>query len=303
MTGGLGCATSTDGVTWTKIAGNAANGACRDTPAEVSVLLRIPGAEVPDLTLYNPFLPESAGLVIARGRGRLQGVLQLSSRPPPEPDEAPGELHVEATGLLLELGEAALEGDLDLHLAVRQQDLEGRTFGVGGSRLELRPAVFHPPAEEAAGAGKPWWLWLEVPEGSVEVREPLIAQGHFRAGMQDSSPLVALAAYRSSAVHWLRRLLEIRDLEASGRLAVEERGVRLRRLAVDGERLAIRSDLAFAQRRARGAMYLRYGFLDVAVGLGPEGRDWNVWRPIRFYEEQTGEPLDLDPTDRAPSSP
>ncbi len=38
QTGGLGCATSPDGVTWTKIAGNATNGACFETPGQVAVI-------------------------------------------------------------------------------------------------------------------------------------------------------------------------------------------------------------------------------------------------------------------------
>ncbi|MGJ7459686.1 hypothetical protein ACR80S_00990 [Halomonas sp. MA07-2] len=248
----------------------------------------LPIVEVPDLAVYNIYLPENAGVELLGGRASLEAMLELEGL------GARGDLVLQAFDTELRLANQRLTGDLRLEARLREGDLDGRRFDASGSLLRLDNIT----RRDADGQGEAgWWARLVLEEGRLTWAEPLEMSARLGLTMRDSGLLTRLFLAGARERDWLGRLLTVRDIHGEAQLTMATDGIRLDEARLTGGPLALLADLVFHEERLDGQLYARLGRLAVGVALQDGERTLRFWQPRRWFEgTDRGEESTLEET-------
>ncbi len=244
--------------------------------AEIRILL--PDSEVPDLTVYNAFLPSGSGLSFTGGSGRVGGWLRYFTA------ERDGSAAVEltATAAAARYRGLPLAGDLRIAARVPHFDPRARRFDLAGTAAEVTGV--------AAGGGVPgWWGRFELPAATLDLGAAAAGRrldARFTGRARDSGPLLALFATRHPALGWFDGLLTVEDLAVSGRLLAGAEEVAIHDLEVGAGDLGIEGRLHLAAGGHRGVYLTRLGRLTAAVAADGEEREWKLRGSREWYEER-----------------
>ena len=248
-----------------------------DSPAPEHFTTRValPITEVPDITRYNRYLPEDAGVELLSGNASLTSEWLLEGL------RAQGDITLRAFDTEMALLEQRLRGDVTLHLQLTEGDIETRRFTANDSYLRLEN-VFRRSDDGTQDAG--WWVQLTMEEAQLEWSDPIQLTSQLRLGMRDTGLLARLFLARARESDWLGRLLNVHDIHGSAALAMSGEQIRLHDLTLTGGPLRLLSDVTLANGQANGALYARLG----AVGLGVELNDsepaLRVLQPKRWFD-------------------
>ncbi|MDK2750163.1 MAG: hypothetical protein KYX60_05705 [Halomonas meridiana] len=248
-----------------------------DSPAPEHFTTRValPITEVPDITRYNRYLPEDAGVELLSGNASLTSEWLLEGL------RAQGDITLRAFDTEMALMEQRLRGDVTLHLQLTEGDIETRRFTANDSYLRLEN-VFRRSDDGTQDAG--WWVQLTMEEAQLEWSDPIQLTSQLRLGMRDTGLLARLFLARARESDWLGRLLNVHDIHGSAALAMSGEQIRLHDLTLTGGPLRLLSDVTLANGQANGALYARLG----AVGLGVELNDsepaLRVLQPKRWFD-------------------
>jgi hypothetical protein len=152
-----------------------------------------------------------------------------------------------------------------------------------GSRLEIDHVRVEGGDDDAAG----WWARFDIVEGWMRQGGRPYFEARGTAKLRDSGPIVALAAERRPLPEWVQRILEVRDVSASGAVELLPGEVRLRDVRALGESIELRGE--FQRRDGRqpdGLFYARWRGLDVGLRLAGEERDYKLRRPLEWFESE-----------------
>ncbi|WP_404375442.1 hypothetical protein [Vreelandella aquamarina] len=233
-----------------------------DTPAPEYFTTRValPITEVPDITRYNRYLPEDAGIQLLSGSASLTSEWLLEGL------RAQGDITLRAFETEMALLEQRLRGDMTLHLQLTEGNIETRRFTANDSYLRLEN-VFRQSDNGTQDAG--WWVQLTMEQAQLDWGDPIQLTSQLRLGMRDTGLLARLFLARARESDWLGRLLNVHDINGSAELTVSGEQIHLHDLILTGGPLRLLSDVTLADGQANGALYARLG----AVGLGVELND------------------------------
>jgi hypothetical protein len=165
----------------------------------------IPSVEVPDLRVYQRYLPGKWGVIIMGGQGSLTGTAAYSER------AVAGELSLTSSNADLAVKEYRFETDLDVGLKVAGDVSESASVDISGTYLRLDQARL---ASAQKGASRPWSLSLTIDRGTLGVAAP---EGD--TGTQSLRQLSNL--FREQG---LKAVLASADADLGSRLAVSDLG-------------------------------------------------------------------------------
>lgn len=229
----------------------------------ISARLRFSDARVPDLRVYNRYLPPTA-IQFARGAGTLSGDLHFFAGGA----VASGELAVNGKGVQLTLADLSLEGDVDIETRLGRANLQQREFNADGSRVSLRRV-------RVIGDKQPlppdWWADIVLDEARLEWQKPTNLEGRLRARMKDVSVLLALYSKRKDLPAWIRNLLDEGEATAEGRVEWQPEFLLLEPIAASNERFDVLARMRLQDQRLTGDLFARWGALSVGVELA-DGR-------------------------------
>ncbi|MBB3332284.1 hypothetical protein BDK63_003178 [Halomonas campaniensis] len=240
----------------------------------------LPIVEVADLALYNAYLPDNAGIELLAGSASLEATLQLEGL------GARGDLVLQAFGTELRLASQRLTGDLRLEARLREGDLVRRHFDASGSLLRLDNVT----RRDADGQGEAgWWARLELEEGRLTWVEPLEVSARLGLAMRDSGLLARLFLARARERDWLGRLLTVRQVQGSARLSMDDQGVSMRDIRLEGGNLTLLANLLMRDDDLSGDFYARLGALGVGLALADGETRLRLWQPRRWFDQGTAD--------------
>ncbi len=241
----------------------------------------LPDAEVPDLRVYNPLLPEEAGFAIVSGSGRARLHLAASTAS----NRTTGSAELSSDAVRVRFQNLEIAGRLALHAPLVSPDFTSRRFDLQGTRLALT-GVSYRNLEAAQNAAPPagWWARAELTGGSLVWNAPLALRGSGKITMQSSGPLLALFAERSRLLSWFDSALNVEDVTAQGVVRIGAGAVEIESLEATGGKLEVRSRMLFNKTQRKGDLYLRYGRLAAGIELRDGQRSVKLRRPLDWYE-------------------
>jgi hypothetical protein len=236
------------------------------------------GARVPDLRVYNRYLPSGA-LRFTGGSGLLSGDLYLDDGG----EVGHGTLRVLGTDAALTFGDLALRGDVDVRTQLKRADLARRRFVLDGSRVDLSSVRF---TDHGGRAREGWWTRIELDEARIDLDDPLEARGRARMQMADLGFLLALYAHNRSFPAWIGRIVDAGEATVSGELGWGDRTLVLDDLVASNERFEVRARMRMRNGQREGSLYARWGVLALGARLDGDDGDLHLTKAREWYDAQ-----------------
>jgi hypothetical protein len=274
--------------------------------SDLQAVIDLPDSQVPDLTVYNTYLPPGTGVSVLAGSGRLRLHLALNAGMDAATQSGQGSGIGSGQGEVLLTSDAArvrfqdveLAGNLMLRARLTSRDLKARRFQVAGTRLDLDRVTYREIDGEGgdSGAGSPgWWAHLQLTGGSMVWGRPLSLQSTALLEMKNSGFLLSVFARRKSFLRWFHRLLSVEDVRAEGSVRCGDGAIEIAPLRVTGGRLDLRSRLRFTRENKQGDLFIRWGKLAAGIELRDGKRTFKLRRPEAWFESGQEEPLTSGP--------
>ncbi|MEM7482139.1 MAG: hypothetical protein AAF481_13265 [Acidobacteriota bacterium] len=251
---------------------------------DLEAVVDLPNSSVPDLTVYNAYLPKRANVGIDSGSGQIQAYFELSAAD----DSGWGRVDVRSSEVGVHFLDQELTGALHLKTRLETTQLEERSFALDDSRLELTDVELVSPGQQVAEAD--WWARLELNEGDMSWRKPLTLDSQATLSMKDTGFLLSVFSERKRWLHWFQRLLDFEDVVGDGRVVLEPGSLRLDPVLISAEKLEIRTRLRFAEGSKHGYLYVRSHGLAAGLELDGSKRDFRLIRPKQWYESRPSFP-------------
>jgi hypothetical protein len=254
---------------------------------DLRAIVDLPSAEVPDLRVFNAYLPPGAGISILSGRGsaRLHWDLDGSTR------SGRGEARLLSEGARMRFQDLEIGGRFALHMPLVSHDLESRRFELGGTELSLA-GISYGSAGNAGNGGNgetpaapaDWWARIELAQGNVVWDEPLQLRGSGTMAMKNADPLVLLFAPRRQFLRWFQHALGVENIMAQGSFALAGDAFEVPALQATGGPLEMHARMRFSQNRRRADLLLEYGGLVTGIELRDGQRSFKLRGARQWYE-------------------
>ncbi len=249
----------------------------REPFTDLEVTLDLPDSSVPDLSVYNAYIPLGAGIAFHSGRGRIRSRLHASAAE----RSAYGEIEFTAKDIVGQVEEVTVAGELRVHARLRNGELEERRFDFSGTRVELKDSYVG-NARVATDHG--WWGRVILPQARGRLTTPLQLQAQVEIEARDSRPLVVLLAARKPVVAWFKDILTVNGLLGQGQFEIGPEAVALRDLELLGDRLHVLGELDLSRERRSGVFYAQFRNFSVAVELRDDKRDWKLTNSRAWFD-------------------
>jgi hypothetical protein len=260
--------------------------------ADLRAEVRLPSAEVPDLKVFDAYLPERTGVSILGGRGRMELSLTLDSAT----QTAAGRAQLRSRDAAVQVQDLELRGAVTVAAVLDSRDLGRHEFRIAGSRVDLAGITYREigddagaldPAGAAAvpGAAPGWWSRVELTDGALTWGKPPALHATARIRMKDADLLLNLFSRRRHFLAWFRPLLRLEGLEAVGDFRIGDGAIVVDPLQVTGGALDLRSRLRFSGGSRRGELLVRYGRLTTGIELVDGRRTFHLRQAERWFED------------------
>lgn len=242
----------------------------------VIIDFRIDPARVPDITVYNAYLPDKDVLRLTHGAGEIRTRFTL------EQERATARVRLDAPGIGAMINQRALTLDLDMDIALNNGDMDSRRFDVAGSQLTFSNLDY---GGEDEG---PWSSTLTFRDGSLRWTAPVGLDAGAELSMTSSRPLVELLAGSFDQLRWARNLLSVNNVTGTSRIIIDGDALVFNDLDIRGEEIQIAAKLRIDDAGPKGIVFNRYGPLKAAVSFDGEERDWHLISARKQFDNHPG---------------
>lgn len=236
---------------------------------DIGARLRFDDALVPDLRVYNRYLPPG-GVVLEGGRGVLSGDFRLDA----EGEVGSGRIDLRGQQVRMTLGQVHLQGELAVDTRLRRLDLARRRFDLAGTTVRLDQVEGHEEGRRART--RPWSAQFRLRTGEVGWQRPLKVDSMLSAQASDVALLLGLFGPLRQFPDWTLRLVDSGPALLDGRLRLDGRALELAPLHARNERFDVHARLRLAQGGPSGALLMAWGRLKAALELANGDRRWHL---------------------------
>ena len=233
-------------------------------------------ARVPDLRVYNPFLPRRH-MRFDGGAGVLSGDLSLDAAG----EVGRGTVRIAGRGTRMHLAGVQLRGDIDLDLKLRRADLKRRLFVADGSTVQVRNVGFSEPGGESR---RGWWARVTLDRARLDVDRPISAGGGADVTMKDVGFLLALFSRQKEYPAWVYRLVDAGQAQVRGRVQWRDDVLVLDRMQAHNDRYDMMARLRLQGAQRQGDLYARWRALSVGMEVQGSQRKLHLVRAKAWYD-------------------
>ncbi len=243
--------------------------------SDLSTEIKLPSAEIPDMTIYNAYLPKNAGIAIVSGKGLVKANFRLDGI------SGSGAMEIHGTEVEIDIKNQTIKGNLRIDSRLNNGNLENKTFDVSGTQLSIGNAQLE---TEGAPQDQDWWGRISVERGLMTWKKPLDLNGKIKLALRDSGLLVHLFLKDTKDHAWLDDLLTIRDVAGTSDVALSDKTIVLKNTQISGEELLLLANLRLSEEQMRGALYAKYGIFGLGVELADGEQTFKIVSPRKWYD-------------------
>lgn len=249
---------------------------------DLAATVAMDNGQVPDLRVYNSYLPPAGGVAIRSGSGRLS----LSWKLDLATQRGTGKIGLDSPRIAVRFQDVDLAGRLRLDTSLAAADLRRRRFDLTGSELRLDDVVFREIGSDGGGGAEGWWARLRLTGGSFQWQRPMTLSSEVELQMKDSGFLLSLFTRKKQKLGWFAKVLDVEDVVARGQVRLDPTGLQIDGLRAVGGPLDLRARLRLGKGNRRGDLYVSYGKLAAGVELRDGQRDMKLIRPLAWFESR-----------------
>jgi hypothetical protein len=251
-----------------------------DLREHVQARLWFSDAELPDIRVYNRYLPKTS-LRFTGGSGRVSGDLRFDQ----EDAVGSGDFRVVGRRVRLGLAGLSLEGDVDIVTKLRRADLERHRFDADGSRISLRRVRV---SDGDMLLGSDWWSEIDLEQARLDWDQPMSLDGRLRARMKDVSVLLGVYSQRKDLPGWVGQLLDEGEARAEGRVQWRANALLLEPFAAGNDRFDVHARLRLREKQPTGDLLAQWGVMSVGVELEDGRKDYHLVGARKWFDGQPG---------------
>ncbi|MEM1182414.1 MAG: hypothetical protein AAGM22_28970, partial [Acidobacteriota bacterium] len=241
----------------------------------VRVALVAEPTEVPDLSVLNGYLPEGK-FQFDSGAGALEGRLDLSR------NNATVAFELHSDGAVAEVSGKTVSSRVDLEVDLRSADPSSRRLEIYRGEVRLRDVLF----ADIPNPSPDWWAVGTIRDGWVTAAKPIALNTEVEMRLRDPQPIVHLVGEKRRSVRWLARVLDIDDVSGTGRMILDEGGLRFEDLNIRGEDLVVRGHIDL-EEPVRALLLIQYHQFFVGVEKVGDDSNLRLFRPTEWYDERS----------------
>ncbi len=251
--------------------------------SDLDIVIDMPQAEVPDLSIYGDYLPSDLGLAVESGRGVARFHLEVSAFE----ETALGLFEVDAENVAGRFQDLAFDAGLEVRTRISGGDLDNFSLEIEGTRLEIKDGVFR---DERNTSEEGWWMTIDVPRGTAHLgSETPWLEADVELAMRDTRVIIAMFAELKSWLQRFEKILTVKDVTGSGNIVLQGQHLYLRNLEIEGRKLRGRAELDLGEKERRGILYVR--FHGISIGLERDGdeKDWKLTGVKKWFDRRVTE--------------
>lgn len=242
---------------------------------DLDTLVKLTSAEIPDISIYNSYLPKDAGVSIVSGKGEVSADLRLSGV------SGSGNLEMQAKDVEVHVRDQTIKGDLRISTRLTDGNLEEMTFDASGTQLRIDNGSLY---SENVTRDEQWWGQIDVNHGRMIWKRPLQLDAAINLQLRDSGLLVHLFVKQTQERQWLNDLLTIKDVTGESQVLLNDKSIVLRNTRIAGEKLLVLANLHLSEEKMGGGMYAKYGILGIGIELKNDERTLKIVKPRKWYD-------------------
>ncbi|MEF8734094.1 MAG: hypothetical protein V5B40_19915 [Candidatus Accumulibacter meliphilus] len=242
---------------------------------ELETVVTLGVAEIPDISIYNAYLPKESGVSIGSGKASLAADFRLSGV------TGSAKLEMQARGVAVHVREQTIKGDLHISTRLTAGNLEKMSFDAAGTQLRIANGSLE---SEGTAHDNSWWGQIDIERGRMTWKRPLKLDAEISLRLRDSGLLVHLFVKQTKEKPWLNDLLTIRDVSGRSEVRLNDRAIVLSNARLSGEKLLVLANLRLSDEKMRGGLYASYGILGAGIELKGDERSWKLFNPRAWYD-------------------
>jgi hypothetical protein len=246
--------------------------------------LDLPEARIPDVAVYNTYLPANLGMKIRGGTGRVRGNVKVST----SERIVSGGLVLTGSNVALSLGQLAVRAQVVLDARLRSGDLDAGVYDMAGTHLTLRGVRLVDAAHDSDDKddSKAWWADLTLDSARVHAaaREFLVAD--LRVKMRDTIPIITVVSAQKRIPRWIRGILAIKKVSGTARVRIGDDTLVVPSFKVRAGPFGVKLQARLDHRGTRAHMLLDYGILGLGVDIEGAKTKLHIFSPRRWYASQ-----------------
>lgn len=256
--------------------------------AAVEVTIELPESDVPDLRVYNRLFKDTTPMKILSGAGRITTRLKMTTGPG---GMGEGAVEIKTKGVSVTMKGKNIVADVESRTLIKTTDRKNRVFALDGSSIKITNAGVGIPDEKKPEVETPrdWWCTIDINDGSLKLSKPVEVSANLALTAFDVAPLLALMSKTQKSADRLDKLLGIHDFEGGAHIAVENGATHIGDLHAEGGRADILGNLCLKKDDTRGAIYIKYGIISLAVEMTGDDEKKHLTGPRKWYDNFTAD--------------
>lgn len=250
----------------------------------LDVVLDLPEAEVPDVSVYDAYLPRDLGLRLLAGTGTVKGHLEASTG-----DKlCRGEIDLRAEGVRATLDDLTFSGDVAVHAVVPSGSLETGAYDISGTSVDLRQirVISGGSNRDGKDDSTGWWASIKLPGGSVAAGAPIFLDGNLDVKFRDTVPFITVFSEKQPLPGWIRGLLGVKPVSGTTRIQMGDAVLRVSRFQLFAGQFEVLLELRRRQEMV-GKLYARFGKLSLGMALtAGEKNQFQLFNARSWYDAQ-----------------
>lgn len=240
------------------------------------IQLRMPPAHVPEMSIFNGYLPGTSTVAFTGGSASLEADVRLQH------DDADGFVRLTGEDISANLGGQAVTGDLDTNVLLSGGSPGDMRFAIDGSTLSLDEVRVD--GENQDFEDEAWSTNLTLTRGRATLVQPPRLELEAELTMSDTRPIVAV--YRNNGGSgFVGKLLETQDLSGTARLTSENDVVRIPEAFLDSEDIEVGIKGIIDEGMEEGMIFLRWRAVHGLLKYENGRRNIDIFQTRRKYEE------------------
>jgi hypothetical protein len=251
-------------------------------PQSLDVVVDLPDSKIPDLRVYNGYLPTGAGISIAGGTGRAKAHLEVGA----VDKIGHGTIELVTDEAKVKIDDVVLIGDFALSAKVPNADFDKGRYEIGGTRFTWKD-VSVTGTDKAKNESWEWWANLDVPRGHVLTKEEaeVFLDATLVLHCRDSIPFIAILSSQKPIPGWARGMLATDDVEGKARVQLGDNLVRIQDLEVTGGSTEVK--LEATKRKGKdidGIAFASYRSLAIGLRMHDSKQEIQIKSPRKWYD-------------------
>jgi len=246
------------------------------------VTLDIPPSRIPDLRVYNRYIPPSTTFKILSGNGTIESHFEINNGA----GFGKGSIKVRAQDISCDLQGKKIRADLEAHFPAEVKDMKNKVFSIDGSRIKITNAGVDLPGEgeKSTDLDALWWCNLDITKASIRLVKPVAIELSTKLLALDAAPVLALMSKTRKSADRLEKLLDIHELSGGADLIAGGGRTIIRDFHAEGGRAEILGTLCLKKKGRSGAIFIRYGILNLSVELLDEDDHKHIINSRKWFD-------------------